>query len=596
MRWCAGAFALVLAAGVVACHDDPPPYLVDLGGEHRFRHGDDPEFAAPDFDDTGWDAVGLPAAWREQTVGVAVFGWHRFRFEVPDPAPSSRLALDVGAIGWSDQVFLNGRRIGATGRFDRLPRLGPWPRLYSVPDGALQPGTNVLAIRVRGIPLGACGLFATRIGIGDELALARARTRALSRTQIAEGLLFGFLGLSWLLVVFFPKRGRQGRATLFLLVAITAAMVLLWLLSSTARENGSNPDVPAPVVIALLIVAASAYGAFVATIARGHVPRLLKLLTAAGAPMVVLLLAFPGAFAVLIVVSAIVGQVGGAVVLWLLVGAVRARTPGAIPLVVACALPTASVLAMFVLRIPFLVGLPLIYYGLVSAIALAVLALTRHVHDMNHQMQRATKYALDAHTQERGRLARDLHDGLGQMLALLKLQMQRMGRKHEGEPVQRAFDESAEQVAATIDELRRIARDLRPAPMEDRGLGEAVREYAAAMSQRTDIEVLVEGDYQGPVSEGVGDELYRIAQECLTNCLKHSGARHVVVTLAEVGDRYSLAVADDGRGLPAEVPQGLGLATIRERSELLGGSCTITQTSGGGMRVEVSVPRDRATT
>lgn len=573
------------------CSGDPPHYLVDLGGEHRLLIGDDPGFAAADHDDSAWDKVALPAAWRERTTDAEVIGWHRFHFELPDPAPSGRLALDVGPIGWADEVFLNGKRIGGTGRFDRLPRLGPWPRLYPVPEGALHPGRNVLAIRVRGIPLGACGLFAERIGIGDELALTRVRTRTLSRTQVAEGLLFGFLGLSWLLVAFFPKRGRPGRATLFLLGAITAALVLLWLLSATSRENGSNPDVPAPVVIALIILAASAYGAFVATITRGTVPPLLKGLMAAGAPMVLVLLTFPDAFAVVLIVSAIVGQIAGGLVLWLLVSAVRARTPGAIPLVVGCALPGASVFAMFLLRIPFLLGLPLIYYGLVSAIALAVLALTRHVHDMNHQMQRATQYSLDAHTRERSRLARDLHDGLGQMLALLKLQMQRMGRKHEGEPVQQAFDESAEQVAATLDELRRIAQDLRPAPMQDRGLGEAVREYAAAMARRTDIEVEVEGDYRGQPSEDVGDELYRIAQECLTNCLKHSGARRVVVTLAEVGDRYALIVADDGRGLPAQVPQGLGLATIRERCELLGGSCTITPASGGGTRVEVSVPR-----
>ncbi len=228
---------------------------------------------------------------------------------------------------------------------------------------------------------------------------------------------------------------------------------------------------------------------------------------------------------------------------------------------------------------------------MVSAITCAVLALTLHVHEMNRQVHRAIEYSLQAHTRERSRLARDLHDGLGQMLALLKLQMQRMGRKHQGEPVQRTFDESAEQVSATLDELRRIARDLRPAPMEGRGFGEAVREYATALAQRTGLEVVVEGDYQSTVSESVGDELYRITQECLTNCVKHSGARHVVVTLAEVGDRYRLAVIDDGRGLPRDLPPGLGLATIRERSELLGGSCTFTPANGGGTRVDVSVPR-----
>jgi PAS domain S-box-containing protein len=222
---------------------------------------------------------------------------------------------------------------------------------------------------------------------------------------------------------------------------------------------------------------------------------------------------------------------------------------------------------------------------------LALERLNRELEYSHERLRALSRRLLEVQEAERGRLARDLHDGLGQMLALLKLQMQRMGRKHEGEAVQRTFDESAEQVAATLDELRRIARDLRPAPMQDRGLSEAVREYAAAMSRRTDLQVDVEGDYAEPMSENVGDELYRITQECLTNCLKHSGARRVVVTLAEGGDRYLLVVADDGRGMSPEAPSGLGLVTIRERAELLGGNCDITASANGGTRVEVSVPR-----
>jgi signal transduction histidine kinase len=349
--------------------------------------------------------------------------------------------------------------------------------------------------------------------------------------------------------------------------------------------------VGANVIVGLVILGGCSYWAFIATIARGSQPPLLRGLIVAELAIALVLSSWPGAFTVLVIAATIILLVPGSVTAWLLVSSVRARTPGAVPIAVACALAIASVLAMIFFRMPFLAGLPLIHYGLVSAIALAVLALVLHVHEMNHQVQRVTKYALEAHTRERSRLARDLHDGLGQMLALLKLQMQRMGRKHEGEPVQRTFDDSAEQVAATLDELRRIARDLRPAPMQDRGLGDAVREYASAMALRTDLEVEVEGDYRDPVSESIGDELYRITQECLTNCLKHSGARRVVVTLAEVGDRYSLIVADDGRGLPAEQSRGLGMATIHERSELLGGSCTITSNEGGGTRVEVRVPR-----
>jgi signal transduction histidine kinase len=304
-----------------------------------------------------------------------------------------------------------------------------------------------------------------------------------------------------------------------------------------------------------------------------------------------ILLAWPDAIAVLVPAAAIIGMFAAGVVCWLLVGAIRARTPGGIPIAIGFGLLAASAVVMLHGPRPFLAGLPMIYWGVAAAVACAILGLTLHVHDMNRQVQRVTEYSLEAHTRERSRLARDLHDGLGQMLALLKLQLQRMGRKHDGEPVQKTFDESADHVDATLEELRRISRDLRPAPLQDRSLGQALREYAIAMAHRTDLEVTVEGDYEGPLSDAVGDELYRIAQECLTNCLKHSGARRVIVRLADIDDRHSLTVTDDGRGLPEPLPDGLGLATIRERSELLGGSCMIAPAQGGGTRIEVTVPR-----
>ena len=591
-----GRFAGVLIAGLVAgaaagCRDDPSPYIFEVASQHRFIQGDDPRFADPDFDDSDWQARTLPAIWRVRTLRADVFGWHRMRLQVDRPVPPGDLAIDLGVVAWSDQVFLNGQRIAGTGWLDRVPRLGPRPRLYRIPDGVLHEGTNLLAIRVRGIPHGVNGLFAERVGIGEALALERARAGASSRSQLVEGLLLGFLGFGWLAVAFFPKRGRSGRATLFLLGSISSALVMFWLLSVTLRRIGLSPEAGGNVVLGVASLISAFYGGFIAILSRGVLPRVIQIVMSAHVVVGLALIAWADGFGGLLAAGMVIAVVGFSAATWLLVGAVRSHTPGAIPISVGCLVAAGATVAMGILPQPFLVGLPLIYYGVVAAIAAALLALTRHIHALNLQAHRATDYALEAHGRERNRLARDLHDGLGQMLALLKLQMQRMSRKHQGQFVQKVFDESADQVAATLDELRRIARDLRPAPMQDRGFCDAVREYAAAIEQRTDMSVEVEGDFSRQLSEELGNELYRITQECLTNCIKHSGARAVVVTLAESGDRYLLSVADDGRGLSSDSSSGLGLATIRERSELLGGKCTISANAGGGTRVEVSVPR-----
>jgi len=581
----ARARALVIACVVVAqaacSRTDEPRLVVELEGVHRFRLGDDPAYATSTLDDSTWESVDVPSTWRAWRTGGAVTAWYRIHFDFPSDAPRDHLAVDLGVVGWSDETYLNGRRVGATGARDGLPIPVYLPRVYALPEAALRPGPNVLAVRVRGLPLARNGLLAARIGIGDELELVRARDHALSRMQIAQGALLGFLGFAWLLMAFFPKRGRTGRATILLWASITLQLVHLWLLSLVGRDTGWRLDGHAQAVAALMSVTGCLNWAYVSVLVRGHVRPLLKGLIAAELGTALLLMFGVELLGAAVVIAVGIGLGAGACLLPMLVVAARARTPGAIPVLVGAATVGISVVTSLAAGDPFVRGIPIIYFGFASFIVCGMLALTQHVRQTSREAQRAAAYALDAHTRERTRLARDLHDGLGQMLALLKLQLQRRG----------GGDESVAQVDVTIEEMRRISRDLRPTPLEDRGFGEAVREYALALGRRTDIAIVVDGDLEGPLPEGVGDELYRVVQESLTNCLKHSGARRITVTMADAGDRRVLTVCDDGCGLPAGPTAGLGLTTIRERSELLGGTCIIGAAPGGGTRIEVSVPR-----
>ncbi len=587
--------AAMVALGVLAgCGSaGEPHYRIELAGEHRFHLGDDPAFAAPGFDDAAWGAAPVPGTWRVWAVRAsAAAGWYRIRFDFPAGAPRDHLAVDLGVIARADQVFLNGRRIGGTRTLEQLPMVVHVPRVYPLPPELLRAGANLLAIRVRGGLFVANGLLADRIGIGDEAELARARGRDTYRATAAEGALMGFLASCWLLVLFFPKRGRAGRATVFLWASLTLQLVHLGMASVTARVAGWAPDGDSRLPFTAALLAACAMWSFVASITRGRLPRLVIGLVAAGAALALLGLVVGELFGVILLAYGIVGAVAAGTMFWLLRAAVIERAPGAIPIVVGFGGLGVSIATVALMRRPFLFGLLPFYYGLAFLSGCAMVALTRHVRALNQEAQRASEYALEAHTRERNRLARDLHDGLGQMLALLKMQLQRMGRKHAGEPAQASLDEGAEQVDAMLEETRRIARDLRPAPLADRGFGDAAREYAAAMARRSDLEIAVDGDFAPTLREEVGDELYRILQECLTNSLKHSGGRRINVTLADVGDRHILTVTDDGRGLPAApAAPGMGLASIRERSELLGGACTIGAGPDGGTRIQVSVPR-----
>jgi signal transduction histidine kinase len=496
---------LALAGAAVGCRAEAPDYWIELGGRQRIRFEDDPTFASPERDETGFRRVTPPATWRPWIDGDRLVAWHRIRFVVDGRPPSERLALDLGHVSWSDETFLDGRRLGATGSF-RIPSIGYRPRLYPIRAELLQPGEHVLAIRVRGVPMTSGGLFATRLGIGDELELSRAHDAALARCMAAEALLLGFLGFAWMLAAFFPKRGRAGRATFFLLASITVQIVHLFLVSQLGRHVGATGGVGANVIFVLVGLAACGFWSFVATILRGSLPRVLVVLIAVAGVVMVVFLAAPGTMQVPILVALAVSGAGLLTIARLIVAAVRARTPGAVAMLLGVATMGSTTVAMFVVRDPFVQGLGLFYYALAVVNVAAVVALTRYVRALDGQAERAAQYALQAHTRERGRMARDIHDGLGQMLALLKMQMQRLARKHEGAEAGRAFDDGAQAVAATIDELRRVARDLRPAPLQDRSFGAAVREYAAAMAQRTDIEVVVDGDYGSAPGEEVAAE------------------------------------------------------------------------------------------
>jgi signal transduction histidine kinase len=587
----------VLLIAVTACsRQSSPEVIVDLSGEHRMLDGDDLTFRGVDFDDTDWKRVELPGTWRADTLTIPGIRWYRIAFDWPADASREEQAVWLGHIGWADEVFLNGELIGATGRLEGIPDFVFIPRLYTIPDGGLRAGRNVLALRTRGAPLGANGLLTDGIGVGEVLSLTRARSGQIARAVGVEAVLLGFALFAWFLLAFFPKRDVTGRAAIFLWIFVTTQIIHLLLGSWVGGQLGVGQDGNTTRRFLVLCIGLSSLWAFIATIARGRLPRVVLGLIAVTVSLglVAQVISQP---APLVVAMSILGTCADVTVIVLLVGAIRGRTPGAIPASIAYVGALGFIWATLFMDYPFILGVGSYYFGIGWLAVGGLIALARQADAVRKRAQRTTEYALAAHTSERTRLARDLHDGLGQMLALVKLQLQLAGRKLEDDAARSAVEEGAAQVDATLEEMRRIARDLRPAPMEGRSFGEAVRDYAAAMARRSGIEVVVEGELDGPIPEGMDDELYRVVQECLTNCLKHSQASRVVVSMGVVGDGFHLTVTDDGRGLREDaVGTGMGLQTIRERSELLGGSCQFSEPDDGGTRIEVRVPKSALTT
>lgn len=203
--------------------------------------------------------------------------------------------------------------------------------------------------------------------------------------------------------------------------------------------------------------------------------------------------------------------------------------------------------------------------------------------------------ALGRQEDERRLIARELHDQVGQGLTALLLQLKHAAADSSG-PALSAIGEAQEIARENLDEVRRIARRLRPTVLDDLGLVYALAALADAAEDQSDVAVIRNLDHDAPrVSPTAELALYRIAQEALTNVARHASASIVELALrpGDDGQALLLEVNDNGRGMlyAADVEAG-GIRGMRERALAIGADLSVTTRPGGGTSVAVSVPED----
>jgi signal transduction histidine kinase len=201
-----------------------------------------------------------------------------------------------------------------------------------------------------------------------------------------------------------------------------------------------------------------------------------------------------------------------------------------------------------------------------------------------------------AQEEERQRIARELHDGVGPALASLNIRL-RTARKlleRDRHPVAGEIEELAEQARLSIRDIRRLIYDLRPAALDELGLAPALREYAARYQEEQGLAMtlaLPEDNERLPAP--LETALFRIVQEALNNVARHARARRVEVTMTRAEGRVTLQVTDDGRGFDPQAPRSemhLGLWSMRERVEQLGGKFEVESAPGEGTTVQAIIP------
>ncbi|WP_219464930.1 HAMP domain-containing sensor histidine kinase [Nonomuraea rhizosphaerae] len=200
----------------------------------------------------------------------------------------------------------------------------------------------------------------------------------------------------------------------------------------------------------------------------------------------------------------------------------------------------------------------------------------------------SSAHALAAQEGERARIARELHDEIGQSLTVVLLGLKHACDRAPGD-LREELRAIQETVRSSLDEVRQVARRLRPGVLEDLGLQSALSALSSDFTQLSGIPVTRVIDPALPSLSGdVELVLYRIAQESLTNVARHSGAGEVRLTVSSGPGELTLGITDNGKG--GTIENGAGIRGMRERALLIGARLTITSPPGGGTDVRLVVP------
>jgi signal transduction histidine kinase len=212
--------------------------------------------------------------------------------------------------------------------------------------------------------------------------------------------------------------------------------------------------------------------------------------------------------------------------------------------------------------------------------------------DLSQRVERdALRRQVAAQEAERLRLARELHDETGQALTSMLLGLAIVERDSPDE-MRAALGDLRELVVETLQDVRRLAVELRPKALDDFGLVPALQRLGRSIREGGELDVQVEARLRDErLPADVETAIYRIVQEALTNVIKHASARHVSVVLTRKNGEVSVVIEDDGRGFDPSTPAGgNGLMGMRERVELLDGHLAVDSVHGSGTTLILDLP------
>jgi signal transduction histidine kinase len=594
-----GLFICLFALGG-AINVQASDLIIPLEGYHKFSPGDNTGWSAPEFDDSYWQLQQVPASWRSLGIQSST-GWYRIRFRVTDDLRGIQPAVLLGLIGNADEVFFNGEKIGGEGVVGSQYVQSHVERLYRIPERLIRYGEmNLLAVRVMNVYSGG-GIIDGPVLIGDYSSLLVGKLNREKYVTAMESGFFAFFMLAFIFPLFVYSLGSSNRESFYAWLCLLLCAADLILDSRIYYGLGARTFFTERIIAAISCWLPASFLMFLVHWFQQKLSMFARAIAGALVFLGLVALVSPG-FNWLSTLSYLVIPVyiaTGCLALYITLKAFhRKMRESTILLVGIVGLIAGLVIEMAELKNPPRVyGIFISYYAIAWLAIITTYARAARFVRIQKSLRSISERILMAHEDERKRLARDLHDGVGQSMMALKLNLQMMNaRTGSGQALKDWLSSMISEVSASIEELRRVASSLRPSFLEDVDIADAFDWYGRQFQERTGANVQVEITDTIHANTRTKDHIFRIYQEALNNIGKHAQAKNVLVTLKAEGPLLRLEIKDDGKGFDVtdatNRDEGMGLSNVRERAELLGGTFQLKSSMGVGTSIRVEVPLD----
>ena len=580
--------------------------IMRIDGQCKFSPGDNPLWSSQDYDDTTWSPATISESLQRQGLYTENgMGWYRVRFTPAERLKDAQLSVFLGRIGDADEVFLNGMKIGGEGVIgEKFIEATQVERLYMIPEHLLKGnGDNLLAVRILNTYTKG-GLFDSPILLGDYRTLLVQKMKREVMMKRTETVFFTIFSLLFLFSVFLYVKGVREREYLVFGALVFLYGITYFFESLTFYELNLKTYTVQRIIFALMAILPAGFLLFATSLYREKHGLL---------SMCALYVSIVLSILFLFITNSLLYQIlycAWFPLLCVIVGVIfhssikayrkRIRESGVIMLGIAglfggtvfifCEIVGMISISNRYDDVLSTVVTPFFCLCVVSVVGIRFVRMWKSNKMLSERM-------LLVQEKERKRIARDLHDVVGQPLYTIKLYLEMMNAgikagTHTGEDMVKTI---TSEVLSAIKELNNVVMNLRPSFLEDMDIGNVLQWYGNSFQEKTGITVNVYRDKaQAEIGKKTKEGIFRVCQEALSNIFKHAGATSADVFLKREGNYFVLIVSDNGKGFDPSIltkhRKGLGLDIMKERVGIMGGTIKISGSAGSGTSITVNVP------